>query len=52
MKWEYKVEMELCERDLNLFGQSGWELVSVINKSSNLFYFKKPVEDKPDKEQP
>lgn len=46
-KWEYSVEKNLKEYDLNELGQRGWELVAVTcngNGTPEIFYFKRPKE--------
>lgn len=42
-KFEYLREMDATKEDLIKFGEEGWELVSVVNKMSSLFYFFKRV---------
>lgn len=42
-KFEYIREMDATKEDLIKFGEEGWELVSVVNKMSSLFYFFKRV---------
>jgi hypothetical protein len=46
MKWEYKLELNLEEKELNDLGQEGWELVSVSpcgkDHSYTGFFFKRP----------
>ncbi|MBK8464689.1 MAG: hypothetical protein IPL32_02575 [Chloracidobacterium sp.] len=33
-KWEYLIKKELDDRDLNMYGIDGWELVSVVQSTS------------------
>ncbi len=61
--WEYLVKRDLDDRDLNLYGLDGWELVAVIRlqslinqttgrqESEIVHYFKRPIieEKKPGK---
>lgn len=44
MKWDYYVTEN--ENNLNLLGQQGWELVTVLqSENGQRFYFKKPSSD-------
>ena len=55
-KWEYLVKKNLDDRDLNLYGIDGWDLVAVIQVDEKdddtreqwtepVYYFKRPLED-------
>lgn len=47
--WEYKIEKDLIDEELDEFGYLGWELVSVVWKThrnvdydpDEVFYFKR-----------
>lgn len=49
MKWEYTIlkrpastfASDLCVTDLNVLGESGWELIAVVG--TEVFIFKRPL---------
>ena len=47
--WEYLVERDLDDKDLNLYGIDGWELVTVLafeqtdDAAGFAYYFKRPA---------
>ena len=45
VKWEYRSEPNLTTDGLNLLGQDGWELVSILSSSKESYtcVFKRPV---------
>jgi len=46
-KWEYLVEENVSNYDLDQYGERGWELVAVTFNdcgSPQFFYFKRPKE--------
>jgi hypothetical protein len=49
-KWEYQIETNCNNEDLNFYGNDGWELFALIrqegpNEDINWFYFKRPIEE-------
>jgi len=45
-KWEYCHLTDATDRELNVLGEQGWELVSVVHVGRavyELFYFKRPL---------
>jgi hypothetical protein len=46
-KWEYLVEENVSNYDLDGYGERGWELIAVTcngNGTPEVFYFKRPKE--------
>lgn len=48
MKWEYMIKSNLNEETMNMYGEDGWELVSVAANrwgESVSMYFKRPIKE-------
>ncbi len=43
-QFEYKVEENRNESELNKLGSEGWELVAILHKNFIYFYFKREIE--------
>ena len=45
-KWEYLVLRDVDDRDLNLYGIDGWELVTALKVNMQaVYYFKRPLDE-------
>lgn len=48
MKYEYKIDRatyQLREKDLNEYGEQGWELCSVVEVCGDFYYYSKRIKN-------